>query len=93
MSNEFKLSTKDVVDKIKHMETENKINGVFDERGKYINVTDGEWKAILSYMKAKGRVIKSEMMLECANIIKFHGAKSKDDSLLKLIEQEEEAKS
>lgn len=89
MSNEFKLSTKDVVDKIKQMETEGKINGVFDERGKYINVTDGEWKAILSYMKAKGRVSKSEMMLECANIIKFHGTKTKDDSLLKLIEQEE----
>lgn len=87
MSNEFKLPTKDIVDKIKQLETEGLINGVFDERGKYINVTDGEWKAILSYMKAKGRVSKAEMMLECANIIKFHGAKAKDDSLLRLIEQ------
>jgi hypothetical protein len=41
-------------------------------------------------MKTKGRVSKSEMMLECANIIKFHGAKIKNEGLLKLIEQEEE---
>jgi hypothetical protein len=53
-------------------------------------VTESEWKAILSYMKTKGRVSKSEMMLECANIIKFHGAKIKNEGLLKLIEQEEE---
>lgn len=39
MSNEFMMSTKEIVDKIKQFETEGQINGVFDERGKYINVT------------------------------------------------------
>lgn len=40
MSNEFRMQTKDIVDKIKQMEAEGQINGVFDERGKYINVTE-----------------------------------------------------
>lgn len=73
MSNEFKIPTKKVVDTIKEMEEKKLINGVFDERGKYIDVSENEWNAIMSYMRAKGRVSKSDMMLECANIIRLEG--------------------
>lgn len=42
-------------------------------------------------MKAKGRVSKSEMMLECSDIIKLEGAHKQDNgSLLKLIDEEDE---
>ena len=57
------------------------INGVFDERGKYIDVNENEWNAIISYMKVKGRVNKSDMMLECANIIKLEGLSKGNEEL------------
>lgn len=41
-------------------------------------------------MKAKGRVSKSEMMLECSEIIKLEGRKKEGDGdLLKLIDEAE----
>lgn len=61
------------------MEESKLINGVFDERGKYIDVSENEWNSIMSYMRAKGRVSKSDMMLECANIIKVEGKKGNKD--------------
>lgn len=63
MSIWFKIPTKAVVDAIKALEEKKQVNGVFDERGKYIDVTEQEWNAIMSYMRAKGRVSKSDMML------------------------------
>ena len=63
MSIWFKIPTKTVVEAIKVLEEKKQVNGVFDERGKYIDVTDQEWNAIMSYMRAKGRVSKSDMML------------------------------
>ena len=59
---------------------------MFDERGKYIDVTEGEWNAIMSYMKAKGRVSKSDMMLECASIIKQEGVSKTNKALVDLID-------
>lgn len=43
----------------------------------------------MSYMKAKGRVSKSDMMLECANIIKIDGVKKANKDLANLIDDEE----
>lgn len=40
----------------------------------------------MSYMKAKGRVSKSDMMLECANIIKLEGAKRGNKDFANLID-------
>jgi DNA-binding MarR family transcriptional regulator len=36
LSHEFKLSTKDLVEKIKKLEGEGQVSGIFDERGKYL---------------------------------------------------------
>lgn len=41
LSHEFKLSTKELVDKIKKLEGEGQISGIFDERGKYLVIEDG----------------------------------------------------
>ena len=41
-------------------------------------------------MRAKGRVSKSDMMLECANIIRMEGeGRKKDEELSKLVDLEE----
>ena len=40
----------------------------------------------MSYMKAKGRVSKSDMMLECANIIKSGDGKKGNKDFANLID-------
>ena len=39
---EFKLNTREAIDRIKGLELNGSLNGVFDERGKYIYITETE---------------------------------------------------
>lgn len=41
---EFKLSTKDVVDRITKLLESKKLTGIIDDRGKFIYITDDEFK-------------------------------------------------
>jgi hypothetical protein len=38
------------------------ISGIFDERGKYLVIEENEWAAIRSYITARGRVKKTDIM-------------------------------
>lgn len=60
-----------MVDKIKQLEGEHLISGIFDERGKYLVIESGEWEAIKNYISARGRVKKTDIMNECARLIKI----------------------
>ena len=73
------------------MESENKISGVFDERGKYLFIEQREWDAVRNYIEAKGRLKKSEMMSECARIIKI--PEESDEDLVRLVNEEVEKQS
>lgn len=42
MSSEFKIPTKEVIDRIKSLEMNKQLNGIIDERGKYIYLTESE---------------------------------------------------
>ncbi len=42
LSGELKISTSDLVNRIKSLEESGILNGVFDERGKYIYITEKE---------------------------------------------------
>ena len=60
-----------MVGKIKAVEEEWGISGIFDERGKYLMIEEEEWKAIKGYITVKGRVRKQDIMRECAKLIKI----------------------
>lgn len=47
----FKLSTAQVIDRIRSLEELKILNGVIDERGKYIYVTDKEMEVLFSPIK------------------------------------------
>ena len=70
-SHKFSLTTKDLVEKIKKLEQQDRVSGVFDERGKYLFIEKKEWDSVRNYISAKGRLKKSDMMTECAKIIKI----------------------
>jgi predicted transcriptional regulator len=88
LSHKFKLTTKEIVEKIKQLEQEHLISGIFDERGKYLVIEAGEWSAIKNYILARGRVKKTDIMTECAKLIKIPD--NVEEDLLKLISEEDE---
>lgn len=58
-SHKFSIKTNELVEKIKKLEQEGRVSGVFDERGKYLYIEDNEWNAVRNYITAKGRLKKS----------------------------------
>jgi hypothetical protein len=61
------------------LEKEGMIQGVLDDRGKYIYVTDDEFKAISSFIRRKGRVTVQEIVGECNRVINHDDIKLTDD--------------
>ena len=45
------------------------ISGVFDDRGKFVYVTDDEYGAIAKFIRNRGRVAMSELVRECNRIV------------------------
>ena len=41
---EFRLTTKDVIDRIQRLLDSKKLSGIIDDRGKFIYITDEEFK-------------------------------------------------
>ena len=84
----FKLTTKEVVAEIKELKQEGKVSGIFDERGKYLVIDAEEWTAVRNYITTKGRVRKSDIMTECAKLIKI--PEQTDDEFMELLQEGEE---
>lgn len=50
------MSNNKVVEQINSLELNEKLNGVIDERGKYIYITKKEMESVLNYINSKGRL-------------------------------------
>lgn len=94
LSSEFRMSTKEVIDRIKSLELNQELNGIIDERGKYIYLTEQELqvdhqtiiqKSIKNLIEAKGRITRQELLRECNQAIKLDPS-TKDHQ--KIIEEE-----
>jgi hypothetical protein len=68
---EFNLQTKDIVDRIQRLEEAGRLLGVTDDRGKYIHITAQEFEAVTRYIKSKGRVNKTDLMMECNKLVRM----------------------
>ena len=44
LANDFKLPTKDVVDRIEKLLATKKLSGIIDDRGKFIYITESEFE-------------------------------------------------
>jgi len=65
------MSTQEVIDRIKALEITKEINGIIDERGKYIYITPKELESVKNYIVSKGRVARSDLIAECNRLIKL----------------------
>jgi len=60
-----------VVDKIKAMLSDKKITGVFDERGKFIYISESDQDKIAELIRRRGRISIEELAMECNRMIKL----------------------
>jgi DNA-binding MarR family transcriptional regulator len=92
----FKISSSEVVSRLKDFELNGRICGIVDDRGKYIYLTEKELSNIEKFFGNKGRVSKSELVAQCNKLIRFEPTEEDKEviaqqnlDILKSIEEKE----
>ena len=67
----FGIRTAEVIEKVRLLESDRKITGIMDDRGKYIYISDEEMKKVAEYIRKKGRIAISELSKDSATMIHF----------------------
>ncbi|CAD8122124.1 unnamed protein product [Paramecium sonneborni] len=83
---EMGITTSEIVDKIKQLEILGQLNGLIDERGKYIHIRQKEIESLINYINARGRMNRSELLNESNRIIRLEPSK---EDLKKIYEEEQ----
>jgi aminoacyl tRNA synthase complex-interacting multifunctional protein 1 len=92
---EFSMTSKDVIDRIQRLQAAGRLQGITDDRGKFIHITDQEYEAVSRYIKSKGRVNKTDLLMECNKLVRLQPKnedkikiKEEQKSLLSKVEKE-----
>lgn len=71
MAVNFKLGNKAVIQRIKDLETNGIIQGVLDDRGKYIYITKEEIEGLINCVHHKGKLTRTEMITEFSKVVRL----------------------
>lgn len=85
LSGVFKINPNDIVDRLNMLESQGRMTGIIDDRGKYIYLTEKELAAIEKVFMQRGRISKVELIKECNKIIRF--APTEEDKV-KIMEEQ-----
>eukprot|EP00210_Caulerpa_lentillifera_P005488 g5248.t1 len=58
---EFEIRTQEVIQRIQELETQKRLTGVMDDRGKYLFIPLNEMEKVREYIESRGRVSISEL--------------------------------
>eukprot|EP00884_Botryococcus_braunii_P000664 jgi/Botrbrau1/10599/Bobra.0358s0018.1 len=58
---EFGLRIQDAIDRVQELESQGRISGVMDDRGKFIYISREEMEKVADFIRARGRVAISEL--------------------------------
>jgi DDRGK domain-containing protein 1 len=70
---EFGLRTSEVVSKVQSLESEGRITGIMDDRGKFIYISTEEMTAVAEFIRNKGRIAIAELASKSARFIDLEG--------------------
>jgi len=82
LASQFKLRTQDVIDRLKYLQDIAVINGLFDDRGKYIYLTREEMDNVTRAIRQRGRISFSDLSKISNELINFNGKREINDNLL-----------
>lgn len=66
---QFKLRTKDVVDRIQQLVANGSLIGIIDDRGKFISITQNELDSVAKFIRQRGRVTVDELVVNSNKLI------------------------
>lgn len=67
----FGLRSEEVVERLKDLEVMGRIEGVFDDRGRFVCVSRKEMEEIARFVMERGKVGIDELAVECSRIIRL----------------------
>ncbi|KAI8792609.1 DDRGK domain-containing protein 1-like [Biomphalaria glabrata] len=65
----FKLNVQDVIQRVQDLQTEGRLTGVIDDRGKFIYITMEELEAVARYIRQNGRVSITDLAASSNRLI------------------------
>jgi len=71
LASDFYLKTHECIDRIRSLEEMGRIDGFFDDRGKYIYLEEEEMRACAHALLEKGRIDRSELVTICNSMIRM----------------------
>jgi hypothetical protein len=81
---EFGLRTADVISKVQALESEGRITGIMDDRGKFIYVSREEMTAVADFIRNKGRIAIAELASKSSMFIDLEGKSIKSSDVADL---------
>jgi len=78
----FKMKTSEIVELLQKLDSEDKLIGVIDDRGKFIHIEQDELDQVAKFILRRGRVHVNEIHNECNKIIKLPENKLTDEQIL-----------
>eukprot|EP00475_Leptophrys_vorax_P026502 TRINITY_DN37426_c0_g1_i4.p2 TRINITY_DN37426_c0_g1~~TRINITY_DN37426_c0_g1_i4.p2 ORF type:complete len:308 (-),score=87.86 TRINITY_DN37426_c0_g1_i4:126-1049(-) len=79
---EFSIPAKTCAERLVELEKDGFIQGVLDDRGKYIYVTNEEFKSLADFVQRKGRLTTAQFASECNRVINLERHISEGDPSL-----------
>jgi len=68
----FKIKTQDAIDRVKTLQSEGRLSGVIDDRGKFICITAAEYESVARFIKQRGRVSITELADSMNRLIRLN---------------------
>jgi len=85
LSGVFKINPNELVERLNFLESQGRISGIVDDRGKYIYLTEKELASIERIFIQRGRISKVDLIKECNKIIRFIPT---EEDKLKIMEEQ-----
>ena len=73
LADEFSLTNKAVQDRIKNLTENNSLQGVLDERGRFLCITDDEVTSLLDFINNSGKLSREELVDGFSKIVNLEG--------------------
>lgn len=71
LSADFRMKTSAAIDRLKDLEKAGRLNGIFDDRGKYLYITQQEMSDVAAWLTDKGRLNRKELLAACNRLIRM----------------------
>lgn len=78
LAHEFGLRTQDAIARVEELQASGRLQGVTDDRGKFIHVTAEEMDKVAAFLRSRGRVSITQLARESSQLVRLRGEEEED---------------